>query len=309
MFEDLTPRPHFHAASLNCASSLPIRMIESSRDAGWTSLLLDHQQALTNEDEFETLPTPDQTVVVMTRGKQTIEVYDRGRWKRATYSPGIVGKTQGGESDRLRRRVNSDAGPACKINLYLPQSLISEVTARLKRCGDLTKVQSPSALAYSDDALRIGAQLLLRAMRAGAPSLHADSMAHWLTVHLLTSAGNAYERFEAATSLQSIKDKRLKRVLEFMEHNSHKQLSLEQLASEAAVSKFHFVRLFRAATGCTPHRWLSDRRLRAARHLLETTDCSMAEIAAQCGFTRPNYFATVFAKTFGMSPSDYRLAF
>lgn len=306
---DLTLRPTFHRTSLECASSLPIRMIESSRDAGWTSLLLDHQQVLTSEDEFETHPTPDQTVVVMTRGEQEVEVYDRGRWKRATYRPGVVGKTPGSISDRLRRRVNADAGPACKINLYIPQALMDEAAAQLRRAGESPGIQSASAMAYADDALRIGAQSLLRALRAGAPSLYVDSMAHWLTVHLLTSVGNAHERYEAVSGTRSIKDKRLIRVLDYMNRNFSEQLTIERLAREAAVSKFHFTRLFHQATGVTPHRYLSDRRLFVGRRLLETTDSSISEIAAKCGFARPSYFATAFSKKYGMSPSDYRLAY
>ena len=305
----VSARPSFNVASLKCASSLPVRMVESSRTVGWTSLLLDHHQVLNAEAEFETSATPDHTIVVMTRGEQLIEVYERNRWKRATYRHDSIGMTPGGMTDRMRRRVNAAAGPAFKINLYIPHALFDEAADHLGRAGGSTVLHGPMALGYRDGAVRMATQTLLRAARAGAPSLYSESMAHWLTVHLLTSLRSNRGHLEELMPTESIKTKRLGSVLEFIEHNLSEEVSLDQLAREAAVSKFHFTRLFREATGSTPHRWLSDRRLDAGRRLLETTDLSVSEIAHRCGFSRANYFATAFSSKFGVTPSDYRLAF
>ncbi len=298
----------FDVASLRCASSLPVRTVDSSRDLHWASLLLDHQQVLNSEEQFETLPTSDQTVVVMTRGEQEIEVFSRGRWRRAAYRPDTIGLTPGGMTDRLRRRINADAGPACKINLYIAQALFDEAADHLRRAGSSTALRPPVTLAQADCTLRMAAQALLQASRAGAPSLYADSMAQWLAIHLLTSLKGS-DRGRAAFEGARLKDKRLSNLLEFMEHNFSEQLSVDRLAREAAISKFHFTRLFHQATGFTPHRWLCDRRLDAAKQLLETTDLSVGEIADRCGFAHANYFATAFSKRFGISPSDYRLAY
>ena len=100
-----------------------MRSIEISRGLDWQSPLVEQQQILEHEDTFETRPTPAQAIVVMTHGEQEVEVLSGGVWRCATYRRGAVGLTPGGATDRLRRRVNREAGPACKINIYTPQVL------------------------------------------------------------------------------------------------------------------------------------------------------------------------------------------
>ncbi len=297
--------PTFDAASLECASRLAVRTIDTSRNAGWSSLLLEHHQLLTTEHECETLPTSHQTIVVMTRGEQDIEVYGRGRWRRAVYRPGTIGLTPGGMTDRLRRQGRASAGPACKLNLYVSRRLIEEAVDHLGRSA-AARARATVALDGADGALEMAARTLLRALRAGAPSLYADSLAHWLSIHMLTSFGRSADTAYARVRTGGIRDKRLTSVLEYIEQHLSEDVTLDRLAREAAVSKFHFSRLFRQATGSTPHRWLTERRISAAKTLLETTDLSIAEVASKSGFKRSN-FASSFQRELGMTPGDYRL--
>ena len=129
-----------HPASLKCADALRVRSIESSRGLDWQSALVEHQQILEHADTFETRPTPDQTIVVMTRGEQELDVLSAGFWRRASYRPGAVGLTPGGATDRLRRRMKPEAGPACKINIYIPQALFDEAADQLCRAGSATSM-------------------------------------------------------------------------------------------------------------------------------------------------------------------------
>lgn len=295
-------RPAYDPASLKCAASLPVRMIESSRDIAWTSLLLDHQEVVTADGEFDTSPTTDQTIVVMTSGEQRLEVYDRGRWRRAVYRPDSIGMTPGGTTDRLRRRVSPGAGQARKINLYIPRPVFDEAADHLGRAGRRRATVAPAALAHADGIFRTAALALLRASREEAPDLYAESFAAWAAVHLLTFLRQEDDAIHSGPAV----DRRLRRVLELIEHDFASPLTIDRLAAEANVSKFHFVRLFRRATGRTPHRWLIDRRLQAAKRMLETTDLPVAAIAGHCGFARPNHFATAFARGYAMTPGTCR---
>jgi AraC-like DNA-binding protein len=78
------------------------------------------------------------------------------------------------------------------------------------------------------------------------------------------------------------------------------------MAREAAVSPFHFTRLFHRSVGVTPLRFLTERRLATAASLLRTTDISVSEIAATCGYARPSAFSTAFLKRFDATPTEYR---
>ena len=83
-------------------------------------------------------------------------------------------------------------------------------------------------------------------------------------------------------------------------------LSLEQLAAEAGVSKFHFTRLFRTATGSTPNAFLLQLRMETACRMLSSTDLPIGVVALRCGYVRAEHFSAAFVKRFGESPSSYR---
>src|SRR5262245_55100285 len=86
------------------------------------------------------------------------------------------------------------------------------------------------------------------------------------------------------------------------------QLDLEAMAATAHVSPRHFSRSFRRIFGETPHQYLLSRRLERARHLLRTTDDSVAEICLSVGFTSVGSFTTTFTRHVGVSPTTYRHA-
>ncbi|MGP3740357.1 helix-turn-helix domain-containing protein [Bacillus sp. 4A_MP2] len=81
-------------------------------------------------------------------------------------------------------------------------------------------------------------------------------------------------------------------------------LTIWQLA--ARLSKSHFTREFKKATGFTPIHYLTNIRLEKAETLLKTTKYSIEEIAIQCGYRNANYLNKVFRKKIGMSPKQLR---
>lgn len=83
-------------------------------------------------------------------------------------------------------------------------------------------------------------------------------------------------------------------------------IDLDDLAAAAGLSRFHFVRAFRAAAGTTPMRWLRHQRLQAARTLLLTTDQPLRAIAPQVGFADEFQLSRVFRREAGGAPSRLR---
>jgi AraC-like DNA-binding protein len=80
---------------------------------------------------------------------------------------------------------------------------------------------------------------------------------------------------------------------------------LQTLASEAGYSQSHFLRMFRAATGTTPHQYLLDLRLERVKEFLATQKTPLIEIAAACGFSSQSHLSTAFRRRFGATPSRY----
>ncbi|WP_042455217.1 helix-turn-helix domain-containing protein [Streptacidiphilus jiangxiensis] len=83
-------------------------------------------------------------------------------------------------------------------------------------------------------------------------------------------------------------------------------LDLDAVAREAGYSRYHFIRLFRAAYGQTPGQYLSRRRIERAEDLLRTADLSVTEICTLVGFSSLGTFSSSFRRHTGLAPSEYR---
>jgi len=82
--------------------------------------------------------------------------------------------------------------------------------------------------------------------------------------------------------------------------------SLDEIASHLFITKYHLCRIFKQATSMTVNQYLMSLRMKYARELLISTNKSAAQIAAECGFSSPIYFAQYFKKQFSMTPLSYR---
>jgi AraC family transcriptional regulator len=131
-----------------------------------------------------------------------------------------------------------------------------------------------------------------------------DTLLHSLVVRMLSECSTLSEIGNPAP--HAISPRRLRRVLEFIEANLGTDLELEDLASVAGSSRFHFSRAFREATGFPPYRYLIHRRIDAAKTLLLEDTYSIPEIADRCGFNSRNQFAAMFKQAFGISPTRFR---
>jgi AraC-like DNA-binding protein len=83
-------------------------------------------------------------------------------------------------------------------------------------------------------------------------------------------------------------------------------LPLPQLAAEAAMSPYHFLRSFTRVVGTTPHRYVLRARLERAARLLRQTDAPVAEVALESGFGDLSSFHGSFRRWLGTSPGAYR---
>jgi AraC-like DNA-binding protein len=101
-------------------------------------------------------------------------------------------------------------------------------------------------------------------------------------------------------------NRRMLRARDAMDRDYAKPLDIPALARIAYVSEAHFIRVFRATFGETPHRYLQRRRVERAMFMLRETDRSVTEICFDVGFTSLGTFSRTFAEIVGESPSAYR---
>ncbi len=291
------------ARSRASLAAIDREVVTSSDDAAWTSLLVEHHVVTPAAQVVDIPPTPDQTIVVGIRGAQQIEVRSPGNWRRMTYRAGTVGLTAGGRSQTVRRRA-AGYGAFEKINIYVPQAAVQRVVEDCRGAG-VRPARQMDSLGACDRTIETFAHALVRAIGQCAPDLYAQSAVQWLITHLVTAlpgAGAAASDRRPAP----LTDARLSAVLELICAEFAAPLSLDRLAAEARVSKYHFGRLFRQSTGMTPHAYLVRVRLDTAREMLVGTDLSVGQIARRCGYRGASQFAAAFAARFSMPPGSYR---
>jgi AraC family transcriptional regulator len=99
-----------------------------------------------------------------------------------------------------------------------------------------------------------------------------------------------------------------KLLIDVIEQHLDQPLSIDELAQWVALSPYHFARMFSLSFGVPPHRYVLNRRLERAAHLLQHSRLAIGEIALACGFSSASHFSNSFRARFQATPGQYRLA-
>lgn len=92
--------------------------------------------------------------------------------------------------------------------------------------------------------------------------------------------------------------------MDYLSENLDRKLSLNDVASEAGFSRYHFLRVFKAHTGLSPHAFRTQRRIDEARRLIQSGK-PFADVALDTGFTDQSHFTHKFRDYTGATPGQY----
>ncbi|HEY0333693.1 MAG TPA: AraC family transcriptional regulator [Stenotrophomonas sp.] len=95
------------------------------------------------------------------------------------------------------------------------------------------------------------------------------------------------------------------RAIEYIERHLCETVGVHQLAAAACMSRFHFARVFRRATGYSPMEYLRHRRIEQAQVLLLEGRHKVSEIANDLGFFDQSHFVRRFRRATGCTPARY----
>ena len=101
---------------------------------------------------------------------------------------------------------------------------------------------------------------------------------------------------------------RLRRVLACIDLRLAEPIHVCELAEEVHMSPFHFTRMFKLATGHSPHKFITLKRVERAKELLATSDIPIAAIACAVGYQTQAHFTGVFSRHSGATPKVFRVA-
>lgn len=158
---------------------------------------------------------------------------------------------------------------------------------------------------FRDAVLRTLMTLLAEETRQGGflGRMYADHLMHAITIRLLFLEDVRKSTTQKAAS--ALPRHLLQRVLQRM-HDPCADLDLQTLARETGYSRQHFLRMFHAATGYTPHRYVLQLRLKHAQELMRDRRTALIDVAANCGFSSQAHMSRIFRQAFGVTPSEYR---
>lgn len=100
-------------------------------------------------------------------------------------------------------------------------------------------------------------------------------------------------------------DSEIQRALNYVNRRFRERITLDELAAVAGISKYYFVRRFKASFGKSPMNYIIDLKMTEAKRLLAGGPRTIKEIAQHIGY-EPPYFACLFKKNTGSSPREYR---
>jgi AraC family transcriptional regulator len=193
------------------------------------------------------------------------------------------------------------------FNVYLEPGLVERVAAEafdldparlmVPPLDGLDLPQLKAAMREVDAELTAG--------DAGGP-LAAESLANLLAVQLIRHV-RAPRRPEPGRD-GVLPRGRLRAVVEYIEEHLDASPTLEQMAAVTRLSVYHFARQFKHATGLPPHQYVILRRIERAKQLLQAgTGLSLAEVAANAGFSDQSQFCRHFKRLVGVTPGRFRM--
>ncbi len=95
-------------------------------------------------------------------------------------------------------------------------------------------------------------------------------------------------------------------VRRYIEGHFREPLTLDTLAKEVHINKFHLAHMFSREFGISPINYIQKLRIEESRELLCTTNYALSRIAQVCGYSSPSYFSQRFRQAEGMSPAEFR---
>lgn len=126
-----------------------------------------------------------------------------------------------------------------------------------------------------------------------------------IVLELVYTLAEEAERLDVRSNIKNSNRKTIETVIMYIKDNLTSDLSLKRISEYAGFSPIHFHNCFKASTGKTLHDFVEEQRIKKAENMLITTECTLSEIAYECGFSSQSYFGYAFKRRKNMTPREY----
>lgn len=276
------------------------RLIAHSPDVGWRSLYA----AIIEEAPFEATESAVRhpfLIYHLCRPTTVTRKMPGSLQERALIGPRRLCITPGGMTARWQHSGHPEI-----LQMYLRESIYAAAVNEMYGC-DVSAAEIVPRFAVLDPLLEQLAITIAAALRDGSveDGVYVDTLAQMMAAHL----ARYHSRRSRPIRTQGPKDIagwKMRRLIEFIEENLDRDLSLEAMAGEIVVSPLYLPRVFKAAFGQSPHQYVLRRRIERARKLLIGTDLPIVDVALSTGFSSQSHLSNWFLRLVGISPAEYR---
>jgi AraC family transcriptional regulator len=167
--------------------------------------------------------------------------------------------------------------PISDLSIYLPPELVLQIATSADLNPD--RIELMDCFSQSDSNLHQIAMMLLAELKSGGimGELYVESLTQVLVIHLLRH----YCVFQPnIVDFHTLNPRRLENAIDYIHAHLNSDLSMVQIAASVNSSPNHFASSFKKAMGISLHQYVIKQRVERAKLLLETTDLSIANIAA-----------------------------
>jgi AraC family transcriptional regulator len=239
-------------------------------------------------------------VAFLLSGTTQVEWKRGGRFTRYLSEPGSLTIIPAGDDHQFRtdRRIRA------LVWMVDPAWLQSVADGEWETHGSMVEVRE--AFNCRDaEFWSLGQQLAAR-MLSPVPGarLYAEALNLQLALELLWNHSSLPR--QNSPEVERLTDPRLRRVVDYIHSSLGNEISLGELAELAGLSPNYFLSAFRRATGKTPHRYLTERRVAKACELLHNPHRTIVEISLAVGFSSQSHLTTVFRRFLKTTPAAYR---
>jgi AraC family transcriptional regulator len=242
-------------------------------------------------------------IAVLIQGATVVTRHSGDIRQRIVGSPGTIGLcTVGVREDFTYVAKDIDK----MLHIYLSPTPFAALAKHTSRDFGAADVRYDAG--FRDPLIEHIAVEILGELRAetSCGDLLVETMADTLAVRLLNNYSNLnVNPFRASHRSKGLDSRRLQRAIAYIQANLTKEITVEELAAAASLSRFHFSRMFKAATGQSPSRFIGKLRLELAKSLL-TEGRSIADVAHDCGFSSESNFVRSFRRVTGLTPGQHR---
>ncbi len=186
------------------------------------------------------------------------------------------------------------------LAIYLDTKIITNATDEY-RGSNLEILENWTA---EDGLIRqLGLTLRSELQAGNSDKLYLESLINFLSVHLIKNYSTQEKPLKEFQG--GLGKRKLNKIVEYINDDLNKDLSLQELASLVEISPYHFARQFKKSTGLPPRQYIICTRVERAKQLLLQGDLTIAQVAYIVGFSHQSHLNRHFKRWLGITPKVF----